>query len=128
MDCLEQIPNVKIVLFTSWRGRHSIKDWQKQFDNIKGWKWEIIGRTYLDGQLEEGNIEVGGYLVNKSFCRGWQIKHWIEGNKYKDCNYCIVDDYDDILLEQKDNFVQINYETGFTENDIERVIKCLTTE
>ena len=63
------------------------------------------------------------------YCRGYQIKNWIEQSKYfGNCNYCIVDDYDDILLEQKDNFVQINYETGFTKKDIERVIKCLRTE
>jgi hypothetical protein len=40
-------------------------------------------------------------------------------------NNLIMNENDDMLLEQKDNFIQINYKTGFTENDIERVIKCL---
>ena len=131
MDCLNKIPNVKIVLSTSWRGRHSIKDWQEQFDNIKGWKWEIVGKTISDGQFTDDTLleVVGGYMKELDYCRGYQIKNWIEQSKYfGNCNYCIVDDYDDILLEQKDNFVQINYETGFTKKDIERVIKCLRTE
>lgn len=131
MDCLNKIPNVKIVLSTSWRGRHSIEDWQKQFDNVKGWKWEIVGKTISDGYFKDDTLleVVGGYMKELDYCRGYQIKNWIEQSKYfGNCNYCIVDDYDDILLEQKDNFVQINYETGFTENDIGRVLKCLKIE
>jgi hypothetical protein len=128
MDCLEQIPNVKIVLSTSWRNRHSIKDWQIQFDNINGWKWKIIGKTILDGYFKDDTLleTLGGYMKELDYCRGHQIKNWIEQSEYfGNCNYCIIDDNDDMLLEQKDNFVQINYETGFTENDIERVLEVL---
>jgi len=39
--------------------------------------------------------------------------------------YCIIDDDGDMLLEQKDNFVQTHFDYGLTEKDAEKVVTIL---
>lgn len=75
-------------------------------------------------------------------CRGNEIAKWIvstfnnysvftgkpyiyEGYTGEDYEYVILDDDVDILMCQKDNFVNISRKTGITEEDIEKIINIL---
>lgn len=75
-------------------------------------------------------------------CRGNEIAKWIidkfdnyslftgkpylyENYKGDDYEYVILDDDEDILMCQKDNFVHTNRDSGLTENDIEKIINIL---
>lgn len=73
-------------------------------------------------------------------CRGNEIEKWLcdnlgsygtkYGSKYyqKDYEYVIFDDDSDMLLGQKDNFIQTNRQTGITQEDIDKAIKILNRE
>ena len=121
-----QIPNLKIVLSTSWRNMHSIEEWNYQFSLIEGWDFEIIDRTPSNVIKDELVEIIGGY--KSSSCRGIEIQKWLDKNSDIVDKYCILDDEPDMLISQQNNFIQTDRYLGFTENDIERVIKCLRTE
>jgi len=90
--------NAKIVISSTWRhdGLKSIKNmWKKR--NLPG---EIIGIT-------PNEVDV----VNRGTCkfydlvsRGHEIQQWINDNNIK--HYCIIDDDNDMLQSQKENFVR----------------------
>ena len=73
-------------------------------------------------------------------CRGNEIEKWLidhfhsygtkYGSKYyqKEYEYVIFDDDADMLLCQKDNFIQTNRQTGITQADIDKAIKILNRE
>lgn len=48
--------------------------------------------------------------------------------KDKDYQYAILDDDSDMLLEQKDHFVQTNFVTGVTDDDIEKIKNILNSD
>lgn len=63
--------------------------------------------------------------------RGNEINKWIRNNndvlgsylEFK--NYVILDDDNDMLLTQKDNFIQTNHLFGLTDEIMKQVIKKL---
>ena len=78
-------------------------------------------------------------------CRGNEIDFWLTqtfggiGTKYgdewrcapgveRDYEYVIFDDDMDMLLGQKDNFIQTSRQTGLTQADIDKAIKILNRE
>lgn len=105
--------DVKIVLSTSWRRMKSIEDWNEQFKKIKGWNFEIIGRT-PELKTETQTRTLKGYWRTNP--RGLEIKTWLERNKYEG-KYLIIDDDDDMLPEHKNRFFQTNADVGFTIKD-----------
>ena len=121
-----KIPNLKIVLSTSWRNMHAIEEWNYQFSLVEGWNFEIIDRTPSNIVKDELVEIIGGY--KSSSCRGIEIQEWLDNNSDIVEDYFILDDESDMLISQQNNFIQTDRTIGFTENDIERVIKCLTTE
>lgn len=111
------------------------------------------GRT--EQKLKEKGLElpIVGYtqhFYQEWLCRGNEIEKWIhenfggmgtrwgedyEGEPYYrqhfheedvDYEYVIFDDSGDMLLGQKDNFIQINEFIGITDEDIDKAIKILT--
>ena len=87
---------------------------------------------------------IGGtdHFSNDWLCRGNEIAKWIvstfnnysvftgkpyiyEGYTGEDYEYVILDDDVDILMCQKDNFINISRKTGITEEDIEKIINIL---
>lgn len=70
------------------------------------------------------NLKVIGYTEHHEMGSGWivrgnSIKKWLYDNcKDIDYQYAILDDDGDMLLEQKDHFVQTNPEVGVTDEDI----------
>ena len=118
-----QIPNLKIVLSTSWRNMHSVEEWNYQFSLVDGWHFEIIDRTPTNVTKDELVEIIGGY--KSSSCRGIEIQKWLDKNSDIVDNYCILDDESDMLISQQNKFVQTDRNVGFTENDIGRVLEVL---
>ncbi len=106
----------KIVLSTSWRTLKSVKKWNEQFNKIKDWGFEIIGKT-PELETKTDLQTLNGYWRTNP--RGLEIKTWIEENNYKG-DYLIIDDDDDMLPEQKDFFIQTNTDIGFLKEDYTR--------
>lgn len=103
---------VEIVISSSW-GDSAIKPLQDV-----GLKLPIIGVTkhFYEGWLCRGN-EIDRWLCENMGSYG--IKY---GSKWyqKDFEYVIFDDDTDMLLGQKDNFIQVNRKTGLTQEDIDK--------
>jgi hypothetical protein len=56
--------------------------------------------------------------------RGEEIQEWLDENPEVE-KYAILDDDDDILDEQEENFFQTDFETGLTDETALKVIKHL---
>lgn len=123
--------NAKIVLSSSWR-KHTVKDTILYMID-QGFKYhdEIVGITIRAYHY----IEKGIHL---SIPRGVEIKQWLDAhvhsNNGKDFNrkklnvdftYCIIDDDNDMLLEQKDYFIKTNSEIGLTDELANKAIEIL---
>lgn len=129
---LEQT-GAKIVLSSSWR-KITVEE-TKEYMTKKGFLFsdDIIGVTirsyhYLDKSKK----------IHLSIPRGVEIKQWIDANIHsengknfsrkkigEDFNYVIIDDDSDMLLEQKDHYIQTDSIIGLTEDDTLKVIKIL---
>jgi hypothetical protein len=84
---------------------------------------------------------IGGteHFYNDWMCRGNEIAKWLvdtfdEYNVYtgkassysgKDYEYVILDDDEDMLMCQKDNFIHVNRHTALTEENIKKAIDIL---
>lgn len=106
---LVTLADAKIVLSSTWRMHYkSFEDCQNDFEAQleKHFNWPefpIIGMTeVLDG------------------CRGDEIKHWLSLHHYT--NYVIIDDSRDMLEDQMNHFVRVDYREGF---NFKNFIKCL---
>jgi hypothetical protein len=75
-------------------------------------------------------------LRNHHCCRGNEVYKWIKDNKdilkykhyYDYKSYVILDDDTDMLLWQKDNFVNTDGQIGITDEDVEDAIVILNRE
>ena len=126
IKCFNQIPNLKIVLSTSWRNMKTLEEWNYQFSLIEGWNFDIIDKTPQYLNCNEMVEIIGGFKSTN--CRGKEIQFWLDNNKDMVDNYCILDDECDMLIEQQYNFVQTDLNFGFTESDIEKVLKIFNKE
>lgn len=103
---------VEVVVSSSWG-----EDGVKQLQNV-GLTLPILGCTE--------------HFYTDWLCRGNEIEKWLSdnfggmgtkyGTKWQDSsyNYVIMDDDEDMLFGQKDNFIKVNRETGVTDKDIEK--------
>lgn len=87
----------KIVISSSWRS--SGLDVMINMWRDRKYPGEIIGVTPLCHQL----MKLVSFKDPDDICRGDEIDWWIK--KYEPLNYVILDDDDDILEHQSDNFV-----------------------
>ncbi len=61
--------------------------------------------------------------------RGVEIDNWINWNTGdEEFRYVILDDDSDMLLSQKDNFIQTDSLKGLSKDDVEKAIKILNGE
>jgi len=105
----------KIVISSTWR-----------FSGL-----EILKEMWIKRKLPGDIIDITPNLDN--FKRGDEIQHWLDNNKV--INYVIVDDDNDMLDTQKNNFVQTsgNYDHldcvdvgyGLTRKCSERIVEIL---
>ena len=130
-ECCNKIQKIvdatgcKIVISSNWRwgsleqtmqyleSEFKCKDgkvpfWPKWFDDIIG----VTERIYT--QEEKPHHVV----------RGYEIYRWMHDQDIKPV-YCILDDDSDMLLWQKDNFVQTDSYIGLTDKEMNLVIEIL---
>lgn len=90
----------KIVISSSWRsdGLDKMKEMWKYRD-LPG---EVIDITPNEYHL----VKIGKFKFYDDVKRGDEIQYWIDENFDEIETYCIIDDTDDMLLDQKDNFVK----------------------
>ena len=99
----------KVVLSSSWRG-----DWENTEKRLKA------------GGFQYNIFDVTPYDPNRF--RGKEIKMWID--KYEKDHeplesYVILDDDDDMLSEQENNFVHCNFQHGLTCKETYKAIDIL---
>lgn len=113
--------NASIVVSSSWRIGRSIEELKELFNSV-GIEGEIIGKT--PSSLPRSKY---GETV-----RGDEIKLWLsifEGSfnteNFKNkgtVNYVILDDDNDMLPEQRDNFFRTDFMLGLTEEKANLII------
>ncbi len=114
----------KIVVSSTWRTIPNIEQILKD----AGIKGKVIGITssFWWKDIARNEPFVDGHC---SIPRGLEIEEWLCANfKYSDrysIKYCIIDDDDDMLYRQKDNFVRTDWWFGLTDEDADKVIKIL---
>lgn len=122
--------DAKIVITSSWR-RFSLED---TIDFITTRETErgcvpfafperVIGVTHRMYAFCYPNMDRHYGVV-----RGEEIRRWQDENDASECPYVILDDDSDMLLWQKDNFVQTDSELGLSEDDCEKAIWILNKE
>lgn len=90
----------KVVLSSSWR-----MDEQQWSLAAKSLRLPIIDRTPHD----LGSVP-----------RGQEIQHWLDTHPHPDRQYVILDDDLDMLPEQFERFVHVDYRNGLSFQDLER--------
>ncbi|MBP5723129.1 MAG: hypothetical protein J6X18_06105, partial [Bacteroidales bacterium] len=94
--------------------------------------WGEDGGKTLERLRAKGlTLPVIGYTehyYNHWIVRGNEIKKWLEDNmKDEDYQYAILDDDSDMLLEQKEHFVQVDSYEALTDENVEHVRKILNS-
>ena len=114
----------KVVISSSVRKFHTTEKIQYNL-NLKGFIGEIIGATPI---LKFTGLKNYNYSVP----RGNEIKAWLEinkgilGDKISKTKYVILDDDNDMLLWQRENYIWVDPFCGLTPNIIERAIRILS--
>ena len=100
--------NAEIVICSSWG------DLGKNFLESLGITLPIIGSTK--------------HFYNTLICRGCEVKNWIDTNinENEDYDYALVDDCEDYLIEQEKYLVHVNYKTGLTIEDVNKIKTILS--
>lgn len=88
----------KIVITSIWR-MDGLSKMQKMW-NYRNLPGDVIGIIPIEIDI----VKQGNYKFYDQVNRGFEIQQWIEDNNVK-C-YCIIDDDNDMLSNQKNNFVQ----------------------
>ncbi len=122
--------DAKIVISSSWR-RYSLEDTIRHITDDDNF---FVGGNPFP--FPEAVVGVTERMY--SFCypnnerhfglpRGCEIEHYL--NQHSDIdNYVIIDDDQDMLLCQKDNFVHTDSDIGITEKDVEKAIEILNNQ
>lgn len=119
--------NAKIVITSTWKNSNGL-EFVKKMLNDAGFKGEIIDET---PQFKIEHPNYGDVKVP----RGLEIKSWLE--KYTSFineddikfveSYVILDDCSDMLIEQFENFVQIDPTKGFDSRYLKNAVEILNT-
>lgn len=119
--------DAKIVISSSWR-RYSLEETIKHITDASN--FFVGGNPFPYPEAVVGVTE-----RMYSFCypnnerhfglpRGCEIEHYLNQHSNID-SYVIIDDDQDMLLCQAENFVHTDGEIGLTEDDVEKAIKIL---
>ena len=131
---------IKLVISSTWRNGNSWKETYDEFirEGMEDLPYRHHGMKYLAPYI------VGTTPYCKSRHRGTEIQYFIDimndhllgDGKFKDYwkihkepfiieKYCIVDDDNDMLENQLENFVQTDYMVGITKKDYDKIRKIL---
>lgn len=112
---LDQDKDVKIVISSTWRVLHTLSELKI-----------ILSVNNVDGNRVIGVTPDREVDLIEGMSRGSQIKRWLNDNQDKNItHYCIIDDDNDMLIEQQDNFVHTTFLTGFMMGDAIKAAKLL---
>ena len=130
-ECCDRIQKIvdatgcKIVVTSSWRWgtlEQTMKYFESEFKCKNGqipfWpKWfdDIVDVTKRIYTQEEKSHHV---------VRGYEIYRWMK-DQGVELVYCILDDDSDMLLWQKDNFIQTDTYLGINDKDMNKAIEIL---
>lgn len=103
----------KLVISSSWRGwslRATLEDFStyRDLSRLNPYIVGVTPRVFMEFNMSRGD-EIQYYLDKDQ-----SITH-----------YCIVDDDNDMLDSQRDNFVRTDYKTGLTEEDVNKIKNIL---
>lgn len=106
----------KLVISSSWRGwslKATLEDFStyRDLSRLNPYIVGVTPRFYMNSRM---------YMS-----RGDEIQYYLSTDQ-SITQYCIVDDDNDMLDSQKDNFVRTDFKTGLTEDNIEQIKKILT--
>ena len=112
LNKLTNSKNVKIVISSSWK--------------IASGCIERLRRVGLDNVIDI-TPDLIFSVPFEDYCRGMEIGIWLESVKSK-ClpeveKYLIIDDMNDFFDEQQRYFLLIDYQVGFTDDDLEYCLK-----
>lgn len=108
--------NAQIVISSTWRHYFSVKKFKEMFA-LYGW---------TDAPVIDKTIELGKY-INDGTCRGLEINEWLSRNTDV-TSYVIIDDIPQFLTEQNCNFINTDFQTGLSEEDILRALIILKSD
>ena len=110
--------NSKIVISSDWR----FMGLDKLIPILRQWgvDGEIIGET--------------DQISNSP--RGWEIQKWMGDWDYSEGrkrsvdieSYLILDDYSDMMYDQRNNFIHVNNDSGLQEKHINKAVQILNNE
>lgn len=129
-----------------WPGKHKERSWEK-FDSVaigllrrittKTGAVCVLSSTWRlgadDAFLSDLSAHLGVQIVGMTRStylnevRGNQIQDWLNENPEVE-RWCILDDDSDMLPEQMDNFVKVNYQDGLSYQNHLDVIRILGGE
>ena len=113
----------EIVISSSWKcmGLSLLKEMWKQRE-LPG---KIIGIT-LNSVSNELLLNTDLNSMEHLHIRGAEIREWLRNNSKHVSHYVILDDMDNVLAEQRDNFVWIDPNVGITDGNAVQAILILT--
>lgn len=107
-ELILRAPDVKIVVSSTWRLGETVESLKKILAPSKLVSDAIIGVTpYFHDQI-----------------RGTEIKHWLDRHP-EVTHYAIIDDDNDMLEEQRDNFVHTSSMHGYLYGDMCKTLGIL---
>ncbi len=106
--------SVEIVISSSWRKSTILHD-LKYYFTVNGFKFanKIINTTPSSGPIRGLGI--------RNFINLYKLQYQIED----DIDYVIIDDDQDMLYEQRNNFVHVDNKIGLSVDDVTKIIKIL---
>lgn len=122
--------DAKIVLSSSWR-KETIQDTIVKLNNKLPCSYTTIQDNLVGITIRGYKYIDKSHKIHLSIPRGVEIKQWIDVNvknkntDVSDFRYVILDDDDDMLLEQKDNFIQCQSNIGLTREIANKAIQIL---
>jgi len=113
---ISKVPTVKLVISSTWR--YKFKNGYDKPDVFEGKLWsDYIGATIASRIVDQTS------RTKANYCRGNDIHRWLKNNEHG--NWVIIDDDQDMLDYQIPNLVLTDWENGFTEQHISKVVEIL---
>jgi hypothetical protein len=114
----------KIVISSTWRAGREV-EWFNWMFNQFGLNGIVIGKT---PHINHDKVIIPrGIEIMDFYGRFYSHPGHFKEHPSRLYSYVILDDDDDMLYEQKDNFVQTNFETGLMGYHVPKIIEILNT-
>lgn len=124
---LENVPDIKVILSSSWRYQRSIEDCQNLVNHYFGISnLNVVGRTPCVTTPEELSENIVQQVLTNNkivYSRGYEIKYVVD--RLEPSHYVILDDLHNFLDEQKEYHIQTNSLLGLTLEDAKQAIEIL---